>query len=223
VANTPWYISNPRALQDLRERVTSAYPDLVVTVHGSEVVVTGSFPLVDGDKIYDHYEIELVLPPTYPKGIPTLRETGGRIPRSNADRHMNDDGACLFVPDQYCYEHPGGLDAVSFLRGPVLGYLLGSSLVEHGASWPHGARDHGAKGILDFYGEITGTREPAAVTRFLEAIVARKFGGHHACPCGSAERLRSCHSALVADLRRRIPQDVARETLAHLRKEYPHA
>jgi hypothetical protein len=219
VASAPWHIREPEALQELRERLRSAYPDLAVTVQGDQVVVSGSFPLLDGHDIRDHYEIELVLPQTYPKGVPKLRETAGRIPRSNAERHMNDGDACLFVPDQYCYEHPDGLDALAFLRGPVLGYLVGSSLVEHGAAWPYGTRNHGAKGIREFYGEIIGTGEPAAVIRYLEAIIAKKFGGHNPCPCGSGRRLRACHSALVADLRQRIPPEVARDSLAHLIKE----
>ena len=44
------------------------------------MIVAGAFPLVDGLKVVDRFMIELVLPRTYPKGVPELREVGGRIP-----------------------------------------------------------------------------------------------------------------------------------------------
>jgi hypothetical protein len=137
---------------------------------------------------------------------------------------MEPDGrACLFVPDEYHYRHPEGMDLIEFLRGPVLGFFVGQSLVEHGQSWPYGARAHYAPGISEFYAEVIGSDDPEVIRRYLEVLAAGELRGHWDCPCGSGKRIRHCHRASLEVLRARIPQTVASNSLARMSREVPRA
>jgi hypothetical protein len=216
VDSRPWHIRDPLALKDLTRQIEEEFPELTVAVRDDTVVLAGNFLLADGGRVVDRYRIELRLPPTYPKGVPVLREMDGRIPRTE-DRHMQANGACLFVPDEYCYEHPEGLDAAAFLRGPVLGYLVGQSFVEIGKPWPFPPRSHGADGIVEFYGEKFGSVDRKTVAAYLEIMLGKKIPGHLRCPCGQG-RIRDCHRPVLKDLRERIPRQIIHTSLETLRK-----
>lgn len=197
------------------------FPELSLVERGDTMVVAGTFPLVDDLKVIDRFMIEVELPRMYPRGLPLVREVGGRIPR-DAGRHVEGDGkACVFLPDEYCYRHPDGMDLIDFLKGPVLGFLVGQSLAEHGQPWPQGERGHGSDGIIAFYGELLGSDDLKTIRRYLEALAAKQVRGHWDCPCGSGQRLRQCHHAQLLRLRDRIPRSVARESLEKFRSKVP--
>jgi len=205
----------------LRERLWVDFPELYLVQRDETMIVAGIFPLVDGQRVVDRFVIELELPRTYPKGVPVLREVGGRIPRT-ADRHVEGDGkACIFLPDEYCYKHPNGMDLIDFLRGPVLGFLVGQSLAERGQPWPQGERAHGTDGITAFYSELVGSADSATIQRYLEALTAKQLRGHSSCPCGSGKRLRECHQECLLKLRERIPRSIARGSLERVRSRAP--
>lgn len=218
----PWHRDTPALLDDLRERLRDAYPELHLVERDDLVVVRGVFPLTDKGMVIDRYQIEVELPRTYPKGLPVVRETDGRIPRTGS-RHMESDGsACVSVPDEYWYRHPDGMDLLDFLSGPLMGYLVGQSLAELELSWPQGERGHGADGVAEFYGPLLGTTDHEVIKRFVEAIAARELRGHVRCPCGSGKRIRGCeHRALLGQLRARIPAAVAQRSLEVLAHERP--
>ena len=193
----------------LRRQLQDTYPDLHLRLRGNLMVAEGIFPLVDGGRVIDRYRIEVDLPPTYPRGLPVLREVGGRIP-TDADRHVEEDGrACVFLPDEFCYRYPDGMGLLEFLTGPVQGFLVGQSLVDRGQPWPQGERGHGAAGVLEFYGPLVGVDDAAVIERYVAALACNELPGHLACPCGSGKRVRNCHLGFLMSLRERIPVRVA--------------
>lgn len=208
-----WQRVEPDVLESLRQRLQVAYPEIHLLERGDVVVARGTFPLIDGGRVIDRYMIEVELPHTYPMGLPIVREIGGRIPLE-ADRHVEGDGhACVFLPDEYCYRHPNGMDLLDFLGGPVLGFLVGQSLVERGQPWPQGERGHGRDGILEFYGPLLATADRHVIEKFLDVLAASNLRGHWTCPCGSGKRIRDCHRDQLTKLRERIPTRVARTSL----------
>lgn len=223
MGNRPWQRSHSELLRLLQERLGVEFPELYLVERGEVVVVRGTYPLVDGGKVIDRYTIEIALPRTYPRGIPELREVGGRIPR-HQDRHVEQDGrSCIFLPDEFCYRHPEGMDLIDFLNGPVLGFLVGQSLAEHGKAWPQGEHAHGEKGIIAFYGELVGSSDRQTVQDYLRVLAAEHLRGHWECPCGSGKRIRQCHWACLGELRARIPQAVARASLERMSQKVPQA
>jgi hypothetical protein len=202
-----------RVEQEIRER----YPDLRVILQGDHIVLRGSFPLVHEGDVLERYVLEICIPPAFPDAEPVVREIGGRIPQT-VDRHVDTNGTlCVLVPeDWFLYPDPS---VRSYLDGPLRSFLIGDTLVARGLPRPFGERAHYSKGLLEAYGDMVGSTEPAAIRTYLEYLGKDKVKGHWACPCGSGQRLRNCHADHVRILRGRIPAWVARSAADRLRKE----
>lgn len=215
--NSAWHRANPEAFAQLEEQIAREFPDLRFSEHDNNLVLAGVYPLLDNGRVVDRYHIEVVVPPGGPQsGIPVVREIAERIPRTS-DRHMNRDGtACLFVPESFWYEYPNGMNLLSYLKGPILGFLVGQSLTEDGRGWPWGVRPHGNAGIVDFYASFLGTSDPERVKACLEMLTSKKLKGHWHCPCGSGRSVRECHLPTLQALRARIPRTAMKASLARL-------
>ncbi len=213
-----WHRANPEAFAQLQDRVTSEYPDLHFHDSAGQLLLSGVYPIVEGGRVVDRYRIEVAIPRGGPDtDIPAVKETAERIPR-DPDHHMLHDGvACLFIPEDFWYNHPKGMDLLAFLNGPVRAFFVGQSLVEHDEQWPQGARPHGNEGIVDFYAPFLGTRDLARVKACVDMLAARKLRGHKRCPCGSGKPLRDCHLTTLRQLRSRIPKRCALASLSRLR------
>ena len=83
-----WHRGDPTLYQKEKAEVEAYYPDLHFAVENDLVYVRGSFALMFEGQVLDRYSVELQLSRNHPTGLPTVRETGGRIPRC-PDRHVN--------------------------------------------------------------------------------------------------------------------------------------
>ena len=214
MARKPWYVINQSIYEAVRREVEDFYPHLKFFERGADVFVSGWYPLFEGDRVYDQYLIEVELPKDSPKGLPTVREVGDRIPRE-PDRHMERDGrACVALRDAFWYEHPKGMSLLEFLNGPVRGFFAAQSVIELGeeAPWKDsgwGEWEHGPFGIVSFYQQHFGTDNISVIWEFLKLLAREHVKGHWPCPCGTGEKLRKCHWPALKELRDRIPREVA--------------
>ena len=209
-----WYEKDPQLYETVREEVESAYAELHFPPPIGIVLITGYYPLFEGDRVWDRYHIRLQLAQDSPLGLSTVYEIGDRIPRT-PDRHMEPDGkACIVLPDAYWHEHPQGMNLLGFLNGPVRSFFVNQSLRDLGQPdvWKHGEWRHGTDGIIEFYASVLRTNDPKTILAYLGILKRGDIKGHWACPCGSGRRLRNCHLGLVSELRTRIPQTVILES-----------
>lgn len=214
MSGKPWHKADPAAFAGLQDLLEQEFPDLQLAERGEQIVLTGEYLITEKGRVLDRYQIEVLVPRAGPRSdIPEVREIGGRIPW-RADHHVFKGGrACLFVPDEFWYHHPNGMDLVEFLKGPVLGFFVGQSLIERGQPWPYGERSHGGKGVDEFYRTVVGTDRPACIKAYLEMLTVKKVRHGWKCPCGSNRKIGECHLRLVRDLRERIPRRVAQSSL----------
>jgi hypothetical protein len=193
--------------------VQERFPDLRLVFEGGRPSFRGTFPIVHEGRVLDRFSILIV----FPDGIsrpPAIAETGGRIPRT-VDRHVFSNGAiCTEVPELTLIR--GKYSLVSYLEGPVRNYFLGQMLVERGEPWPFGQWQHRKPGLLEAYGEILGVSGEPAIRRYLECLAHKKIKGHWPCPCGSGERIRSCHFTDLRALHERVTPRIARQALSRL-------
>jgi hypothetical protein len=222
--SSAWHKANPSLFEKEKAEVEAAYPNLHFYIENDLVDVRGTFPIVHGEKVLDRYAIKMELPRDYPKSLPIVRETAGRIPHVS-DFHVNptDGTCCVILPDERWKVWPVGATLLSFLSGPVRNFFLGQRLVQLGEGWPFGQWGHGAEGIREYYTELLGTSEVQVIVKYLECVSAKKIKGHWPCPCGSGDRLRGCHLKMVEDLVVKIPRQVAMTSAmklkGHLAKE----
>ena len=213
-----WQREDPAFYEREKVAVETHYPDVRFVEVGDTICVRGTFPVVFEGQVLDCYSVELQLAHDHPKGLPVVREIGGRIPH-HADRHINahDGTACALLPDERWRVWPKGAPLVDFLKGPLHGFFLAQSLVEAGQPWPWGQWAHGAKGVFQFYREILKTSDLRTMIRFLEYITAKKPKGHWPCACGNGKLLRQCHFVLVSSLREKISRKDALRSLQALK------
>lgn len=201
-SKAPWFKRNPVFFEKLKADVAACYPNLHFSVRENQVFLTGSFPIEHEGQIIDHYAIEIEFPQTYPKGIPLVREVGGRIPRT-PDRHIYaTEDVCLFLPLEVSSAYPEGTSLLAFLNGPVQSFFVGQSIFELTGEWPFGQRSHGDEGYAEYVTEVTGVKDKDAIYRFILAMQKDEIKGYWDCPCGSGKKLRNCHLQQVLKLHR---------------------
>lgn len=224
VGHKPINVDRTRA-PELSEQLAKRFPDLGIDSRTDGLWLRGSFPVWSDTEILDRFLIEVCFPPEFPTKLPMLREVGGRIPWT-LDRHIYPSSgvACLFVPEEWFFFPEEQRTILGFLDGPVRNFFLGQSLVERGDPWPFGERSHGAKGLVESYGEILrlqdfGNGSGATLRHLLVLLSKDRIKGHWPCPCGSASPLRRCHLREVRGLQERVPPEVAKQALARLDRE----
>ena len=205
-----WFLRDPALLDDVKQAL-QAYPWLHLHIQDDTARVQGSIA-VPGDR----FNVEILFLPDYPRSLPEVRETGGRIPHIE-DRHINvkDGTACVCIPDEWCLQRPDESFA-TFLRGPVYNFFLSQKHFEVHGTWPFGDRRHGNNGLFDFYQEQFGTEDKTTIAKYLWFLSQDKIKGHWNCPCGSGKRLRNCHREKIYTLKNKIPPHIAAKTLESL-------
>jgi len=213
-----WQRDDPALYEKEKAEVEAHFPDLRVVVENDLVYVRGSFAVMFEGQALDSYSIELQLARNHPTELPVVRETGGRIPRSD-DRHINmaDGTACVLLPDERWRFWPPSSSLLKYLSGPLRSFFLAQTMVEEGEPWPFGQWAHGAKGVFQYYGELLNTTDLRVITTYLDYLAAKKVKGHWACPCRSGKKLRDCHFDEVKDLREKISRKDAEKSFTALK------
>ena len=169
----------------------------------TDSVLCGPLPFVASAEGYelieDIFEIDLFVPRSYPKELPWVLETGGRI--SSDYEHINKDGKlCLAVPieERLIFECMPSL--LGFVNNLLIPYCYGYCIWERHDVHPFGEREHGGAGIAQFYINRLGLPGKVQALNFVLHLVQHGYRGHHDCPCGSGTKLRNCHGHALMQL-----------------------
>ncbi len=155
------------------------------------------------ERIDDEYQIELSVPKGFPDRVPSVRETGGRIPSSY---HKLDDGAlCLGSPTRLRLILSESPSILGFVERCIIPYLYGYSHFERHHTLPFGELKHGQAGIRQDLASLFGTDREDIVREFVRLTSMRKrHANKQPCPCGSHRRLGQCHHGRINMLRERL-------------------
>ena len=205
----------------MREELESEIADLrqeyqgLTRVRETEigVVVSGALPFeasTDGhEAITDVFEIDLVVPETYPEGVPWVLETSGRI--SDAYEHVYANGKlCLAVPTEERLIFRREPCLRGFVTNLVVPYCYGYCYWEKHGVHPFGEREHGGAGIARFYIDRLGLAGEMQALEIALHLFQHGYRGHHDCPCGSGRKLRDCHGPELLELDRHHTAETAR-------------
>lgn len=153
--------------------------------------------------IEDEYSVEMRFPSGFPAEVPSVFETGGRVPE---DFHKLEDGSlCLGAPTALKL----GLDArttlARFVEAFVVPYLFGFSSFERSGSLPYGELEHGKEGLRQHFALLFGVDDRGVALEFVRLTsLKRRRANKVACPCGSGRRLGRCHNRMVNGLRAKL-------------------
>lgn len=157
-------------------------------------------------EVVDEFEVEISVPGAFPRDPPTVKEVGGRIPRTN-DYHINPDNSlCLgstLALMKGLFDDPSLL---GFIDRFVVGFLLNASIkLRDGGDFVTGALGHGVPGLLFDYRQRFGLETGNQVVSVLELLSLKKrIANKRDCPCRCGHRLGRCRLHNVLNEYRKI-------------------
>ncbi len=168
-----------------------------------EIVLSGLLPFeatADGHStLTECFEIELMIPTVYPKILPRVRETGGKID-SDYGHFSKDRTLCLAVPIEerrLFLEQPSLLGFVNKL---VIPFFYGYCHWKKSGNHPFGEQKHAGAGIIQYYIDRLNLSDEATALAFVRFLHEFGYRGHLDCPCGSGLKVRKCHGPTLRDL-----------------------
>ncbi|WP_248620984.1 hypothetical protein [Enterococcus cecorum] len=85
---------------------------------------------------------------------------------------------------------------LAFVDKFINSFIFSLDWFEKYKSYPFGEREHGYKGLLDYYlNDLNLTFEQ--YKKMLLIIANNRYRGHSQCICGSNKRLRDCHGKFI--------------------------
>lgn len=145
--------------------------------------------------IQDSFELEIDVPKSFPAELPTVTETGGRIPRLPGFHVNRNDGTlCLGSPVRLRLLFSTNPTLTGFAENCIVPYLFGMShSLRTGAPLPFDELDHGAPGALADYQELLHLESPEQALSALRLLgLKKRMANKRPCPCGCGKRLGRC-------------------------------
>lgn len=180
-------------------------PGLRIVPGASDLVLRGRLAFtaqISGKaQISDCYQIEFRIPETFPRKVPGVFETGGRIPLSY--HHLQDGSLCLGSETRLRLMLSEGLSLVGFIDRCLIPYLYRFSYLETRGEAPSEDLEHGVNGIREDLRQLLGVKRESEVLPFIRVLGMRKrHANKQRCPCGSGDRVGRCHNRQLNRLRK---------------------
>jgi hypothetical protein len=193
-----WQLDELLAKYDGLEVVPDPETDLVVT---GELAFRVQGPA--GDPLEDRYRVRLCIPVGFPRELPVVFETGGKIP---PDFHKLSDGSlCLGAPTELRLKLHPAATLITLVEVVVIPYLFGYSHFAKFGVLPFGELEHGVDGIRQHFAALFRVSDREAATEFVRLTALKRRRANKApCPCASGRRLGRCHHLQVNRLRDRL-------------------
>ena len=216
--NRPW-AKRTQELDLIRNDLRSHFPSLHLFINRDGLAeISGAFPVqgAAGEEL-DRYNVVIVLPETYPKDLPVVREVGGRIPW-DPNFHVGPltGEACIIFPDDRWRCFPEDSSLLDYLQKPLHNYFLSQTVHFETGKWPFDEWAHGTNGILDYYRWLLNTDNNVTVCRFLYILGKLHLKKSWDCPCDSGKKIKKCCHAKLVDLRIKFPPSTARKSFDSL-------
>lgn len=180
----------------------SSYPTMRLIEFGNEVVVEGEYPIeaeLEGYEIIrEIYEIKIVFPSGYPRSLPVVIETNGRIPRKSEYHTYKDGSLCLGSEIKLKYILSDFPEAIDFVEKILNPFLYSISYKLKFGLYPFGELAHGEAGLIDDYQELFNVDGKSSVLLTLAALGKKKrIANKLSCPCACGLRLGKCNFRLT--------------------------
>lgn len=166
---------------------------------GPGLVLTGMFEFtaehVEFGRISDTFSLEFRVPPSFPRGIPEVLESEGKIPLSGKF-HLNGNGSlCMGSPLRLLTLINKEPTLVGFAANCLVPYLFAiSKKLKEGGNLAFGELAHFTPGMLQDYAEILSLETETQAKQALRLLATRRrVANKRWCPCGCKRRLARCN------------------------------
>lgn len=145
-------------------------------------------------KVMDAFEIQIDVPAGFPRELPDVTETGGRIPRLG-DYHVNGDGSlCLGSHLRLLIKLNAAPSLSGFAASCLVPYLYAISLkLNNGGKLVFGELAHYGPGMLQDYAQLFALKSTEQARYALELLgLKKRIANKRRCACGCGVRLARC-------------------------------
>lgn len=145
-------------------------------------------------EIRDSFALQIDVSKAFPRDLPKVIETDGRIPRTG-DFHIYSDGMlCLGSPISVLLKLSKSPTLIGFTENCLVPYLFAiSRKLKSGGPLPFGELDHGSRGMLADYAQLFRLKHPEQVRYALQLLgIKKRRANKLPCPCGCGIRLGRC-------------------------------
>lgn len=194
----------------------------LVPSRSSAVIIEGElrcFRVGPDDVVIDeNYAVRIEVPREFPRELPRVVETQGKVPRSF---HRNPDASlCLGSPLAIRLAIADDPSIAAFIDRVVIPYFYSHAYFVRCGQMPFGELAHGAAGLEDDVRRLFRMPNGTDAVEFLRlASLRRRHANKHKCPCGSGKRLGRCHSTVVQQARCVLGRFVCRSEWQLLRDQ----
>ena len=159
-----------------------------------------------GKKIIDSYQIEITIPAAFPRVLPSVKETGGKIPRDGKHHVNSDKTLCLGSPLRLLHKISIKPTLVGFAENCLVPYLYAvSNKLQNGEDFSFGELAHGEKGIVEDYMELFRFKTRSQVNNALILLgTKRRRANKQPCPCGCGKSLGRCRFHWTLNVYRKL-------------------
>lgn len=152
-------------------------------------------------KVSDDFSIRIIIPKTFPEGIPDVFELGDKFPKT-LDYHTNPDASlCLGSKISLQKRIKETRTIEGFIQSCVVPYFYAIALYLQGEErFVFGELKHGLVGIIQEYLEIFELKSIDQVIKMLDILSMKKnLGNKMKCPCGCNRIVSKClfHKKIV--------------------------
>lgn len=168
--------------------------------------------------IDEQYSVRMEVPPTFPRALPRVFETQGRV---RPGFHRNPDNTlCLGSPIALRLAIADEPTVVGFIDRVLIPYFYGHAYYQRHKRMPFGELAHGAAGLAHDVRRIFRLPRGTNAEEFLRlASLKRRHANKRSCPCGSGVRVGRCHRSEVHRARRELGRLVCREECLQLKRQ----
>lgn len=216
---------NVKLLELITEAIDKYYPTLTTLSIDDHVYIKGTLRIKDDkNKELGSFLIDIIVPNNFPKDMPIVKETGGKIPQI-PERHIDKipdhlyGNACLKFRDAMFFEWDESCTIIDFMKKFVEPFFLWQIEYElTGGKNKNQAFEHGVDGAIQFYSEILNTNNNKIIVSFVKYLTKKKIKGHWPCYCRSGKALKDCHLSTLEVYRKKIKRKAVAKTLADFKK-----
>jgi hypothetical protein len=200
--------------------LSKKYPDLKWRWIHDKPVLLGVYHFTGSHKeisLSQDFNLRIEFPENYPENLPIVYELDCQIP---SDYHMNPGKQlCLGVAADIAIIFHKKPDLQTFIEKILNPYLYRWIYLQKYGTAPWGERPHGIAGIYEFYSDFFHTKSVSVIISLLSLAIMQNDRANFVCPCGSGEKVKSCHRKSIHKLYTAVPVTTLVDNYRLLQKE----
>ena len=148
-----------------------------------------------GFTLYKTYRVEVVIP-LDSEELPYVLDIENQIDSGYPHRYL-DGKLCLETDTNIRIRFIDEFPLETWMSEYVETYFFSYEFYQRYGEFPFGERGHGWDGIIQTYSDFFNEADSVKTIKIMASVSNDKYRGHALCPCGSGQKLRSCHGPFI--------------------------